>query len=207
MISDRLNLVMAQLSQFIYDNYLLPIDAEKPAPNLIKAEEFYRRHLFEDNKSLEPVLRRYNFKSQIPPWKFEVFAAIVVGDIGSGKGTGADLSNHEVKSALNGCNFEYQYHRKSWKEKLYAECKVDHIFISYEPGVANLDMRVVAGKDLASYFLGWESEIERTYKDNQPNSRFRKTIQFKTVVELGNTILQIRDGHFRTATLFGPRVY
>lgn len=49
---------------------------------------------------------------------WEVFASILVKDIGTKLTKGVDLSKYEVKSAEAGGNYEYQYHKNSGKQKL-----------------------------------------------------------------------------------------
>lgn len=51
---------------------------------------------------------------------WEVFASILLRQQGSVSRSGPDLGTYEVKSALTSGSFEYQYHRKSWQEKLAA---------------------------------------------------------------------------------------
>ena len=212
------------LNQFLYQNYLINKSLEEVAPNLERALDFYRKHLLETDRELDPLLRIYNFKSQLPSWKWEMFAAILVGDVGantgkSKNGKGADLVNHEVKSALSGNSFEYQYHRKSWREKLDRETQIGHLYISYWPGYGDLDVRFVAGEALADLFRGWEPKVRAAYEtpDGKPKTRSKQkkspdqagsgrvenssekaedrcrfSIPHKTVVERGSAILKIR---------------
>ena len=213
------------LNQFLYQNYLISRPLEEVAPNLDRAIDFYRKHLLESDRELDPLLRIYNFKSQLPSWKWEMFAAILVGDVGAntGKaknGKGADLVNHEVKSALNGNSFEYQYHRKSWREKLARETQIGHLYVSYWPGYGDLDVRFVDGEALVDIFKGWEPKVRAAYEtpDGKPKTRSRQkkspglegpgllenlsekaedrcrfSIPYKTIVERGFVILKIRE--------------
>jgi len=49
---------------------------------------------------------------------WEVFASILVKDIGTKLTKGVDLSKYQVKSAEDGGNYEYQYHKNSGRQKL-----------------------------------------------------------------------------------------
>src|SRR5213595_144079 len=46
---------------------------------------------------------------------WEVFASILVRDVGQKLASGIDLSNYEVKSAASGGSYEYQYHKNTGK--------------------------------------------------------------------------------------------
>lgn len=60
---------------------------------------------------------------------WEVFASILLKSTGTTSRAGPDLGDHEVKSAVDGSSFEYQYHRKSWQGKLAADREAGHVFI------------------------------------------------------------------------------
>jgi len=176
------------------NNYLITFFKNEVTPDVEKALDFYKKHLLEANSVLDPLLREYNFKSKIPSWKWEIFAAILVGDVSRGTNKGSDLENHEVKSRLIGDDFEYQYHRRSWKEKLKQEIYIKHIYISYWPGFADLNVRIVDGIYLKEFFEKWEPEIIDAYEVKDPKQRFRRYIPYATIVELGKLILRIRGG-------------
>src|SRR5579863_4153992 len=55
---------------------------------------------------------------------WEVFASILVRDIGKKLAAGIDLTKHEVKSATNGGSYEYQYHKNTGKDKLRRDMEV-----------------------------------------------------------------------------------
>ena len=181
-------------------------------PNLEKAFLFYQKHILEVDRDLVPILNDYNFKNVLPSWKFELFAAILVGDQ-SRKGTfekefsknpskegrnskdanGSDLMSHEIKARLDGAAFEYQYHRDCWRKKLEEEPKVGHIFISYWEGYQDLDVRKVEGAELAALFASWENIIEEKYSQKKLNDRCRLYVPYKVAVEKGSLLLRIRD--------------
>lgn len=64
---------------------------------------------------------------------WEVFASILVKDVGTKLTKGVDLSKYEVKSAENGGSYEYQYHRNTGKQKLEDDIRVGHLFFDTEP--------------------------------------------------------------------------
>lgn len=187
------------LSQFLAKKYLLnDLQYLQVKPNAENAFSFYKTHLFEANCVLDPLLRTYNFKSELPSWKWELFAAILVGDIATAKnrrGTkGADLLRHEVKTAQNGRDFEYQYHKNSWREKLEKELIIDHVYISYWEDFRSLDVRVISGKSLKDYFEAWYPLIQECYECEKPKQRFRKRIPYKEIIENGKLIMRIKGG-------------
>lgn len=64
---------------------------------------------------------------------WEVFASILVKDIGTKLTKGVDLSKYEVKSAEDGGNYEYQYHKNSGRQKLVDDKRVGHLFFDHRP--------------------------------------------------------------------------
>lgn len=186
----------SSLSEYFYKKYLInKLQYLQVGPNLEKALEFYQRHVLDCNEELEPLLGTYKFPSRLPFWKWELFAAILVGDVcRSYTNEGADLTKHEVKSRLNKHSFEYQYHKNSWRDKLAKESLIHHIYISYWPGYKNIDVRIVDGKELTHHFTSWEPELIEAYESGRPRQRFRRRISFKEIVEKGSLLLRIRNG-------------
>src|SRR5258708_21701671 len=56
---------------------------------------------------------------------WEVFASILVKDVGTKLTKGVDLSRYEVKSADNSGSYEYHYHKKVGSKNLSMTCDVD----------------------------------------------------------------------------------
>jgi len=187
----------SSVSEFFYKNYLINKKQYlELKPDIEKALKFYKTHVLACNEELDPLLKTYKFPSRLPFWKWEIFAAILTGDVADSYGRqGADLTQHEVKSALNKSNFEYQYHKNSWRDKLAKESLIKHIYISYWPGFKDLDVRVVDGEELSNHFESWRPGLIEAYETNPPKQRFRKRISFKEVVEKGDLLLRIRDGN------------
>ena len=122
---------------------------------------------------------------------WEVFAAILLRDPGRSTPSGPDLADYEVKSAVHGNAFEYQYHRKSWAQKLAADRTMGHVFISHRDDLAFVEVRVVEGAALAGFFDDWESEDPYA---NPQRQRFRKSVPFRWVEEYAELLLRIEDG-------------
>lgn len=122
---------------------------------------------------------------------WELFASILVRDRGVRTQSGLDLEKYEVKSAKYGGSFEYQYHRKSWKEKLDADRAAGHLFISHKDLLRLVEVRYCAGLDLQEYFDAWEAE--RPYSDPR-EQRFRKSVSFGWVQDNATLLLRIEDG-------------
>ena len=86
---------------------------------------------------LQGKLRLYSARSVRPPGAamssdWEVFASILVRDVGKKLAAGIDLSQHEVKSAFDGGNYEYQYHKNTGREKLKRDAEVGICFSTIE---------------------------------------------------------------------------
>jgi hypothetical protein len=158
-----------------------------------KAFKFYKEVLINETKFR--LLKEYNLRIPgcINPVDWELFGAILTGDKGK-SGYGSDLGAHEIKSAVVGASFEYQYHLNADEEKLKEDMKVAHIFISYSPNYMDLTIRYIKGEDLAPIFVSWHEGLIKNYQGEQPRQRYRKSISYGKVTELGRIILQIKDG-------------
>ncbi len=77
-----------------------------------EAYSFYKKYILEHSQNKAEIYEQYGFSLQgsIGSKDWEVFAAILLNDRAR-RGDGADLVNYEVKSAVLGGSFEYQYHR------------------------------------------------------------------------------------------------
>lgn len=122
---------------------------------------------------------------------WEIFASILVRDTGARTASGLDLEGFEVKSALDGSSFEYQYHKHSWREKLDADRQAGHIFISHRDELGHVDVRYCDGEKLSGYFDKWELE-EPYAKESQ--QRFRRSVSYGWVTKHATLILQIEEG-------------
>jgi hypothetical protein len=162
----------------------------KPNPEL--AMWFYKKHIIEVDRELDPILLKYKFTSKIPTWKWELFAAILVGDVKK-QGNGIDLTEHEVKTYQWRKPPEYQYHRNSWEEKLGEDKKAKHVCVWYRNSLKDLDVLLVEGKDVAGVFESWRPEIYETYEVKKDKDRCRKNLPRASIEDKGKLILKIRN--------------
>ena len=83
---------------------------------------------------------------------WEVFASMLVRDLGHKLAAGIDLSNNEVKSALSGGSYEYQYHKRTGKEKLAKDMRVGHLFFDHSNNLRLVNLRWAHGSQLKEDF-------------------------------------------------------
>ena len=119
---------------------------------------------------------------------WEVFTSILVKDLGTKLGKGVDLSNHEVKSAENGGNYEYQYHKITGKEKLRLDMQKGHLFFDHSNHLRHVDLRYASGEQLSAFFEAWLSKFPNPYRQ-----RYRKSVPFSWVRENGTLLMKLRD--------------
>jgi hypothetical protein len=120
---------------------------------------------------------------------WEVFASMLVNDLGRKFGAGIDLANYEVKSAKRRASYEYQYHKNSGLEKLSKDLQVGHLFFEYFDNLNEVHLRYAHGSQLAEFFGRW--------RDNYPNpypQRYRKTIPYGFVKQHGTLLMTLKDG-------------
>lgn len=175
--------------------YLSTISEIKP--NVELAFAFYEKHILNANMDLEPLLNLYQFKSEIPSWKWELFAAILVGDIKK-KGNGIDLIEHEVKAYQWRNPPEYQYHRKSWQQKLEEDKNAKHICVWHKDDLKDIDVFLVNSEYVSHIFESWRSDIISTYEIEDPEKRCRKHLARAVIEEKGKLLLVIRGGKLVT---------
>ena len=144
---------------------------------------------------LQGKLRLYGAR-EIPPGSvamssdWEVFASMLVNDLGRKFGAGIDLSNYEVKSAKRKGSYEYQYHKDTGRDKLIKDMEVGHLFFDYYDNLKEVDLRFLSGTDLKElYFDKW---LE-AYPDPYPQ-RYRKNIPYTFVKQNGTLLMTIKDG-------------
>lgn len=143
---------------------------------------------------LQGKLRLYGAR-QIPPGSvamssdWEVFASMLVNDMGRKFGPGIDLTNHEVKSAKRGGSYEYQYHRHGGREKLAKDMEVGHLFFDYFDNLREVDLRYAHGSAMEHFFEKWLVEFPDPYQQ-----RYRRSIPHGWVKENGKLLMTIKDG-------------
>ncbi|WP_169267303.1 MULTISPECIES: hypothetical protein [Brasilonema] len=158
-----------------------------------QAYDFYRKFIY--NEELISLLREYNIRipGSISPQLWELFGAILTGDTGTGS-YGADLSNYEVKSSIDGNAFEYQYHLRTGRGKLLKDMTVDHLFVSYSRDYRNVTVRQLGGDFLSEIFRSWLPGLEERYGTQEFLRRYRKNISNSTVKVHGRVVMSIKDG-------------
>ena len=144
---------------------------------------------------LQGKLRLYGAR-EIPPGSvamssdWEVFASMLVNDLGRKFGAGIDLSNYEVKSAKRKGAYEYQYHKETGRDKLIKDMEVGHLFFDYHDNLKEVDLRFLGGAALKEkYFQKWLD----AYPDPYPQ-RYRKNITYTHVKNHGTLLMTIKDG-------------
>lgn len=143
---------------------------------------------------LQGKLRLYGAR-KIPPGSiamssdWEVFASMLVKDLGRKFGAGIDLANYEVKSAKQGASYEYQYHKNTGLDKLAKDAKVGHLFFEYFENLKEVHLRYLHGSKMREFFEKWKEE----YPDPYPQ-RYRKNIPYGFVKENGTLLMTLLDG-------------
>lgn len=113
-----------------------------------KALMFFHAYMY---GPLQGKLRLYSARNVHPPGAamssdWEVFASILVRDVGKKLAAGVDLSRHEVKSALAGGSYEYQYHKITGEKKLQRDMEVGHLFFDHWDNLRHLRPRISHGQ-------------------------------------------------------------
>ena len=161
--------------------------------NINDAYQYYSKHINRTERFELLEEHQLPVAGSVPSIDWELFGSILTGSKGT-PGYGADLENYEVKSATEGSSFEYQYHLHGGISKLDEDMKVEHIFISYSKDYEHVTVRLVKGEDLATEFESWRAGLLENYSGETPRQRYRKSIAFGLIQELGQIIVQIEDG-------------
>lgn len=156
-----------------------------------KALMFFHAYMY---GPLQGKLRLYSARSVHPPGAamssdWEVFASILVRDVGMKLAAGIDLSKNEVKSAYNGGSYEYQYHKNTGKEKLAKDAEVGHLFFDHRDNLRQVELRYAHGSSMREFFNKWLRE----YPDPYPQ-RYRKNIPFQWVKNNGVLLMTLTNG-------------
>jgi hypothetical protein len=143
---------------------------------------------------LQGKLRLYKARSVRPPSAamssdWEVFASILVRDVGKKLAAGIDLSEFEVKSAVDGGNYEYQYHKNTGKEKLASDALVGHLFFDHRDNLRDVNLRYCHGAQMKEFFKKWLDDYPNPYPQ-----RYRKNIPFQWVKKNGKLLMTLTDG-------------
>lgn len=173
--------------------------------NYFEAFAFYRAYILDPYHVKLGIRQDYQFKkSTVSSGDWELFGAILTGQIKSNQTYGHDLDQFEVKSAVDRKGFEYQYHRNTGEAKLQSEPLISHLFVSYSNHYLDVDVRVVDGAELKDLFEGWLPGLLKAYKNKNRNDdaqRYRKKVPYRTVVSKGVVVFKIRNGKVVEPTL------
>jgi hypothetical protein len=120
---------------------------------------------------------------------WEVFASILVRDLGKKLAAGIDLSEYEVKSATEGGSYEYQYHKIGGKQKLRRDMEVGHLFFDHRNNLRHVDLRYAHGTAMKEFFRAWFKNYPDPYQQ-----RYRKGIPFQWVKNNGVLLMTLTDG-------------
>lgn len=121
---------------------------------------------------------------------WEVFASILVKDLGQKLAAGIDLSHYEVKSAAAGGSYEYQYHKNTGKAKLAADMTAGHLFFEHADNLRVVHLRFAHGSQMEDFFHEWLHKFPDPY-DRQ---RYRKNIPYQWVKKNAMLLMTLTDG-------------
>jgi hypothetical protein len=120
---------------------------------------------------------------------WEVFASILVRDLGKKLAAGIDLAQYEVKSATGGGGYEYQYHKIGGKQKLRRDMEVGHLFFDHHDNLRHVDLRYAHGSAMKEFFRAWYKNYPDPYQQ-----RYRRAIPFQWVKKNGVLLMTLTDG-------------
>lgn len=165
-----------------------------PTLQVQEAYSFYRTYILEYSRDKAKIYAQYGFSLQgsVGSKDWEVFAAILLDDRAR-RGDGADLENYEVKSAVIGGSFEYQYHRNRGINKLTDDRNVDHIFVARSETYINVEVWLVERTKMVPVFDRWLPELLQNYEASE-RQRFRRSVTYGFVRNQGIRLLEINSG-------------
>ncbi|MGB7414883.1 MAG: hypothetical protein WA902_11815 [Thermosynechococcaceae cyanobacterium] len=159
-----------------------------------EAYAFYQTYILDYSRDKEKIYEQYGFSLQgsVGSKDWEVFAAILLNDRAR-RGDGADLMNYEVKSAVTGSSFEYQYHRNRGINKLTDDRDVDHVFVSRNENYTKVEVWLIERTKMIPMFDRWLPELRQNYETAE-RQRFRRSVSYGFVRDQGVRLLAITDG-------------
>lgn len=166
------------------------------------AFEFYQNHI--NRTDFFQLLNSHSLKisGSVPPIAWELFGSVLTGKKGK-SGYGADLEGVEIKSAIAGSSFEYQYHLNTGLDKLKEDQSVDHLFCSYASNYKSFQVYFMHGNTLAPYFTRWIPEYLKNYNKNvgaaslessSRRQRFRRSVPYGWVAKNGLFLMKVEEG-------------
>ena len=154
--------------------------------NVKEAKSFLKTRL---DRTVINTYKKYGFSTNglVSSNDWEVFAAILFDEVK--KPYGSDLQNYEVKSAVCGNSFEYQYHKRSGPRKLEEDKKVKHLFITYSSDYKSISVWLMECSQLTQKFDSWAKGIQESYA--QGKQRYRKNIPYGLVKEKAKLLFEL----------------
>ena len=167
------------------------------------AFDFYQAHI--NRSDFFTLLKEHNLKTSgsVPSITWELFGSILTGQKGKG-GYGADLEGIEIKSAIAGNSFEYQYHLNTGLDKLKEDQVVDHFFCSYSADYQSFQVYFSDGKSLSPFFSNWIPQYLKNYNKaenatsveaSERRQRFRRSIPFGWVSKNARLVMEVKEGN------------
>ncbi|PDW03950.1 hypothetical protein [Candidatus Viridilinea mediisalina] len=155
-----------------------------------EAYQYYNQHINRQDRFRLLIEHNFSIVGSIHPIDWELFGSILTGEPRN-PGYGSDLGRYEIKSAVEGSSFEYQYHLHSGQKKLEDDMEIDHIFISYSKDYSRVSVKMIQGAKLKPYFEQWKEGLIANYQGDNRKQRFRKNISYGVVVKKAEMIMMI----------------
>jgi hypothetical protein len=133
--------------------------------------------------------RRVRSAATATPSDWEVFASILVKDVGQKLAAGIDLSHYEVKSASARGGYEYQYHKNTGKAKLVADMNAGHLFFGHSNNLRLVHLWFAHGSQMSEFFDKWLVEYPDPYRQ-----RYRKSVSYQWVENKATLLMTLTDG-------------
>lgn len=157
--------------------------------NIGAARDFFNQYICNREFNELCMQRGFSVNGLISPKCWEIFASLLVNEKRN-PGDSPDLTGEwEVKSAVMGSSFEYQYCREAGLVKLKDDMTCKHLFISYESNYQATIVRTIKGEELSYYFNLWKPLLVEAYK-NPKVQRFRKSIPYTLVANKATFVMK-----------------
>ena len=153
--------------------------------NIKDAYQYYSKHINRTERFELLEEHQLPVAGSVPSIDWELFGSILTG----WQPGYADL---DMKSNLQLKGIALSYHLHGGISKLDEDMEVDHIFISYSK-----DYRCGCApckRQGPAKFESWRAGLLENYSGEAPRQRYRKSIAFRLIQEVGQIVLQIEDG-------------
>ena len=157
--------------------------------NCLAAYTFFRNHIYNEDKQQVYLRRGFPLARMIPPHDWECLGAELINENKNGH-YGQDLKTCDVKSAVYGQAFGWDFHYVSAIDKINQALELNYIFVTYSLNLKDIEVRVGTGEQFRDFFDKWRNQYA-DYSKKYPTKRFQRSIPFKAVKERGEIILNI----------------